>query len=305
MILSASRRTDIPSHYARWMVNRLREGEVLIPYPRDPDRLGRLRLTPELVDCIVFWSKNPAPMLEHLPNIDALGYRYYFTFTLTGYGAEVERNLPPKEQVADTFLRLSDRLGPERVDWRYDPILVDARHPVSWHLDRFGALCRRLRGATGRCIINFVKAYPHLPHIRELEDALIRQVAQGMAGIAAEFGIPLTSCADAQDLRDLGIAHGACIDADKVAAICGAPILAKKDPGQPAACRCVQSIDIGMYDSCSNGCSYCYAITDEARMRARMAAHDPDSALLIGRPGAQRITDRTAPSLKDPQLRLF
>lgn len=142
MIISASRRTDIPAFYAKWMVNRLRDGQVLVPYPRDAGKLGRVRLTPENVDAITFWTKNPAPMLEHLRAIDDMGFKYYFSFTVTGYGPDVERHLPPKDEVVDTFLRLSERLGPKRVDWRFDPIVVSARYPVDWHLDAFGAMCQ-------------------------------------------------------------------------------------------------------------------------------------------------------------------
>lgn len=305
MIISASRRTDIPAFYSDWMVNRLRDGYVLVPYPKNPDKLGRIGLTPNNVDCVVFWTKNPAPMIGLLNEMDSLGFRYYFSFTVTGYGRDVERNLPPKGRIVDTFLRLSERVGPKRVDWRFDPILVDERYTVEWHLDTFAGMCRKLQGATERCIMNFIKSYSHLPHIRELNDSVIRQVAAGMLKIAEEYHIPLYNCTEVWDLRDLGLHYSSCIDRAKIEEICGYPITAKKDPGQPAACRCIKSIDIGMYDTCSNGCHYCYATTGKPKVQARMAAHNPDSPLLTGSPGSEPIIDRTQPSMRDHQLRLF
>lgn len=305
MIISASRRTDIPAFYSQWMANRLREGHVLVPYPKNSGKIGSIHLTPENVDCIMFWTKNPATMLGQLDAIDALGFRYYFSFTITGYGQDIERSLPPKDQVIDTFLRLSKRLGPKQVDWRFDPIQVNSRYSVEWHLNTFGEMCRRLQGATERCIMNFIKSYRHLPHIKELDDTVIRRVAEGMVKIAAEYHIPLYNCTEVWDLRDLGLHYSSCIDKIKIEEICGYPIRARKDPGQPSACRCIQSIDIGMYDTCANGCSYCYALTGEAKMRARMAAHDPESPLLTGHPQDEVVTDRTRPSQREEQLKLY
>ncbi|ULQ58514.1 DUF1848 domain-containing protein [Brucepastera parasyntrophica] len=303
MIISASRRTDIPAFYSEWMLARLKAGEVLVPYPRNPERLGRAGLSPDNTDCIMFWTKNPAPMLDKLDHIDSLGFRYYFSFTVTGYGNDIERNLPPKQEVIETFLRLSERIGPKRVDWRFDPVLVDSTYTVQWQLDTFGEMCRKLRGATERCIINFIKPYRHLPHIRELDIAVIRELAAGMAAIAKEHEVPIYNCTDVWDLRDLDISFSACIDRAKIEEICGYSIDVKKDPGQPAVCRCVQSIDIGMYDTCAHGCTYCYAIASRKRLEQNLAAHRPGARMLAGEPppGAE-IFDRTGPSHKTGQL---
>lgn len=132
MIISASRRSDIPCYYSEWFLNRLKAGYALIPNPRNANRLGRAELSPRNVDCIVFWTKNPAPMMNRLPLIEAMGYAYYFEFTVTAYGRETERNLPEKETVIDTFKRLSDKVGPKGVDWRFDPILKNEKFSPSW-----------------------------------------------------------------------------------------------------------------------------------------------------------------------------
>ena len=118
MIISASRRTDIPSFYSTWFFNRVREKHVLVP-----KQISRVKLTPDVVDCIVFWTKNPAPMLDKLNHLK--DFKYYFQFTLNAYGKEIATNLPSFGQRIDTFKRLSDLIGKERVIWRYDPILTN------------------------------------------------------------------------------------------------------------------------------------------------------------------------------------
>ena len=133
MIISASRRTDIPAFYSEWFLNRIKEGFLDVRNPMNNRQVSRLPLSPELVDCIVFWTKNPIPML---PKLDGLRkYCYYFQFTLTGYGRDIETNLPDKrKELIPAFQELSDRIGPERVIWRYDPILVSDRYSAAYHI---------------------------------------------------------------------------------------------------------------------------------------------------------------------------
>lgn len=140
MIISASRRTDIPSFYGQWLVNRLREGYVLVRNPYHAKRLYKLPLNPETTDCIVFWTKNPLPMEPYLGTVSDLGYNYYFQYTLTPYGQAWESNLPPLQRRLEALDRLSDRIGPERIVWRYDPIILDDTFTVQAHMERFATL---------------------------------------------------------------------------------------------------------------------------------------------------------------------
>ena len=306
MIISASRRTDIPAFYSDWLLRRLEEGHVFVPNPWNPQQAGTVRLTPENVDCIIFWTKNPEPMLDKLAKLDALGYRYYFSFTVTPYGRDIEKALPPKARLIETFKRLADRLGPARVDWRFDPIMVHGACSIQWHLERFDELCASLSGRTERCIMNFIKSYRHIAsRITLMDDDAIRETALGLAEVAATHRMPLYNCTEQWDLREQGIGSSACIDRGKIESLTGWPIAAGKDPGQPAVCSCLESVDIGMYGTCPHGCTYCYATTNDGAVRRRMKAHDPASPMLAGWPtGTERVTDRTRPSLRDPQLRL-
>ncbi len=306
MIISASRRTDIPAFYSQWFMNRLKEGYALIQNPRNPQRLGRVSLSPDKVDCIIFWTKNPLPLFSALDAIDRMGYKYYFEFTLTPYDRQIERNLPPKERLVEIFSRLSDQLGPNRVDWRYDPVLINENFPAEYHLERFEKLCTALHTKTTRCIFSFADQYRHVKGISSIQAEDILTVAKGFARIAEKFGLPLCTCAETINLEPFGITHAACIDKRKIESMIGAAIEAKKDTGQRPACGCIASVDIGAYDTCAHGCSYCYATTSQGLVARRMHAHDPLSPLLTGFPkGDELITDRTTCSQKIQQFTLF
>ena len=246
-------------------------------------------------------------MLPLLDELDALGYKYYFEYTVTGYGSALEPGLPEKERTVDTFLRLSERLGPEGVDWRFDPVLLTSSITPAWQLERFGALCCALHGATRRCVFSFADPYPGIrPSIAPLEETQMRLLAKGFADIAGEYGLPLYTCAEAVELSEYGIRHAACIDSAKVERIAGYPIRVERDPGQRPACGCAASVDVGVYNTCPNGCTYCYATTRPALLRRARAVHAPDAPMLTGWPrGGEQITDRTGPSLRAEQTSLF
>ncbi len=306
MIVSASRRTDLAACYPEWLCRRLREGYALVPHPRDSRRLSRVSLSPEAVDCLVLWTKNPEPFLPYLDEVEQR-YPFYFQFTLTPYGRDMEPGLPSKERLAELFCALSRRLGPDRVDWRYDPILLDARHTTAYHLDRFEALCRHLHEYTGRCILSFADPYRHLgDRVRPVEEADQRALACGFSRIAARYRLPLFTCAEHIDLSEYGIFHASCIDPAKIGRLLGCRIQAKPDRGQRPDCGCVESVDIGAYDTCPNGCIYCYAAVSRARTARNLARHDPLSPMLVGRPtGEELITERKMRSVRTEQTSLF
>ena len=158
MIISASRRTDIPTYYSDWLLNRVKAGYAYVRNPMNAHQISRVSLSPEVVDGIVFWTKNPIPMLDKL---DVLrDYMYYFQFTLNSYGADVERNIPSKNNVIiPAFQRLSDLLGPDRVIWRYDPIFLSETYTMDYHIRYFEELAKRLSPYTKKCTISFLDFY--------------------------------------------------------------------------------------------------------------------------------------------------
>ena len=303
MILSVSRRTDIPACYPEWFMRRLREGFAMVRSPFNMRQVSRVSLTREAVDCIVFWTKNPAPMLPYLPEIARMGYPCLFQVTLNAYGPDVERALPPLHARVETVRTLAGLLGPERVTWRYDPILLSADYTADWHVRQFAALARALEGCTDRCVISFLDVYDKIRR-RLREQGLhapgeeeVRQIARALAQEAASHGMTIQTCAEHYDLSDLGVEHGACIDGQVISRIVGKPIKALRDAGQRSACGCIASVDIGAYNTCGNGCVYCYANFSPDMTARQMAAHCPDSPLLTGQIGPEdRATERAMPT---------
>ena len=305
MIISASRRTDIPAFYSEWFFARLKEGHALIPNPRNPNRLSRVELSPENVDCIVFWTKNPIPMLDSFEQLDEMGYRYYVQFTLTPYEKTVEANLPLKTELIKAFIKMSERKN--AVVWRYDPIFIDDRHSVEWHITQFSAMCEALSSHAERCFLSFVDPYKSIGiKFRALTTDEMQAISAGFSGIARQHGITLYTCAEQIDLSGYGIAHGSCIDKNLIERIIGSSINAKNDASQRTECRCIESVDIGAYDTCPNGCAYCYAVSSQKTLLHHIDAHDPNAPMLTGYPeGNEIVTNRTTPSQKENQMSLF
>ena len=307
MIISASRRTDIPAFYSEWFMNRLKEGYALIPNPRNTDRLGRVELSPENVDCIVFWTKNPIPMFDKLEALEKMGYKYYFQFTLTPYDKSIESNLPSKSELIQAFSRLSKKTSAERVVWRYDPIIIDEKHSVAWQIEKFSEMAEQLKAYTKRCIISFVDPYKSIGDtFRSLTINEMTAVASEFSSVAKKYNVALFTCAEAIDLSQYGISHASCIDKNLIERIIGSTINAKSDANQRAACRCIESVDIGAYDTCPNGCTYCYATSTQKTVLRRAHAHDSNAPMITGYPtGNEIVTERTTPSQKENQISLF
>ncbi len=311
MIVSASRRTDIPAFYTEWLMNRLEAGSVMVRNPRRPRRVSRLSLTPEAAECFVFWTKNPAPLLDRLPDLDDRGYAYYFQFTLTPYGQEWEKNLPPKRELLETFQKLAITAGPRGIVWRYDPVILTKETSVAYHLNAFESLAARLEGMTDECVFSFVDAYAAFtrrlgvpPDAVGHEDAV--RLAEGFAASALRHGMRLSSCCEGNDLFGHGVLPAACIDPKRVSDRMGSSVQVSRDGNQRTGCGCAQSVDIGAYDSCDHGCVYCYA-THSGRLTAdNRTRHDPRSPLLIGWPEeGDEIVEYCRPSIRAAQTSLF
>lgn len=311
MIVSVSRRTDIPNYYADWFLTRVKEGFACVRNPMNPRQISKVALSPEVVDCFVFWTKNPANMLDRLGELQ--NYDYYFQFTLTGYGKDVEPGLPDKRTVLlPTFQRLSREIGKERVIWRYDPILLSERYTKEYHLKAFEEIADRLAGYTEKVVISFVDFYAKTRrnaadlHMRQITGEEIYGLAGELARIAKERHLTIETCAEEMDLQELGIGHGCCIDQRLIERITGCSIQGKKDKNQRKECGCFESIEIGAYNTCKTGCKYCYANFSMEKVKQSCHCYDPVSPLLCGTIGAEDVVmERQMKSLKDGQMRLW
>ncbi len=287
MIISASRRTDIPACYPDWFYQRIREGFVLTRKPMRFHQVSKMLLSPETVDGIVFWTKNPAPLMDRLDVLNA--YTYYFQFTLTSYGKDIEPNVPVKgSEVIPAFQRLSDKIGPDRVIWRYDPILLNEKYTTDYHMEYFHEIAKRLKDYTQKCIISFVDRYQNTERnfdslrLVEIEDETKRRLAESLSQTARSFGIAMDTCAEEIDLSAYGIGHAKCIDGALLGKLRGYPLHVSKDKNQRSHCGCDASVDIGMYNTCKNGCKYCYANYKTGVLKSNADSHDPFSPLLTG-----------------------
>jgi hypothetical protein len=280
MIISASRRCDIPRFRFDWFLQRLEAGYVDVVNPFNAAQVKRVSLRPEDVECLVFWTRDPRPLLAAMPD----GYPFYTMITLTGYPEILEPNVPPSEEIIQAMKAMSEKWGRKRVIWRYDPILFSSLTGTAFHCRNFAELAARLSGVVERVIISvydeyagarrrfsalsgLIDVFPHsgpdgharsgrlLPELKEL--------AAELARIAAGAGMEMRSCAETEDLSSLGVKPGACIDGELIRELLGDKSslsqIRSKDKNQRRNCLCVSSVDIGSYGSCPAGCVYCYA----------------------------------------------
>ncbi len=312
MIFNFSARTDIVNHYGDWLMERFREGFVYTRNPVFPNRVTRYELSPEKADALLFCSKNYAPFLGHL-SVLARDYRLYCQYTITAYGADLEPNVPDLETSVKTLLEVEKIVGRSRLVWRYDPVLCTEVYTAKRHLETFERLCAALQGHVDRCIFNFVEMYlklrsnmPSLLPLREEERLLL---AEGMAKIAKKYRIPLQNCGASGDFKKFGISDSACVTLPRLGQVNHCTFRTVKHRGNRMGCRCIESRDVGAYDSCPNGCRYCFSNTDTKKIRENIARHDVHSPLLIGGLGADDIlTEGCQPSLlkgDGKQLSLF
>jgi hypothetical protein len=255
MIISASRKTDIPAHYADWFVDSFKQGKfVLHPESHKPRTIN---VDTTKVDVIVFWTKDPANLMGRLNELE--GYNYYFQFTLNDYPKEFEPTLRPFEARLKTFQELSDRIGPSRVIWRYDPIIISDLTPINYHIDRIKYISNQLAGKTERLVISFMDYYRFV--LERMGDVKFvnptDQETNDMCQQIVEVCKPIEVFSCAENITCVN--HGACIDTDLINKIFGLSLEYKKDYGQRGACLCTESIDVGTYNTCTHNCKYCYA----------------------------------------------
>ncbi len=306
MIVSVSRRTDIPAFYSEWFYNRIKDGFVYVINPFNTKQISKVELTPKTVDCFVFWTKDAEPMFKRINEIK--DFKYYFQFTLTAYRKDVEQGTRMKKDIIKTFKKLSTKIGKEKVIWRYDPILLNNYYTKEYHYEWFEKFCSQLEGFTEKCVISFLDLYKKTErNTKELNLMLLNEndmndIANKLGKIAAKYNIEIETCSEGVDLSKYGIKKGRCIDDRLVSKIIGSPVDVKKDDTQREGCGCVKSIDIGQYNTCKHHCLYCYANFNNKSVENNCLNHDPSSPMLIGRlNGDEKITIREMKSIKDTQ----
>lgn len=286
-IISASRRTDIPAFYAKWFMNRIREGYCTYPNPMYPKQIHRVDLSPDQVAGIVFWTRNARPLTPHLEALDRLGYAYYFLYTVVNYPRRIDPRSPTLKSATRTMAELANQIGPERIIWRYDPIILDGELTVEWHKENFARCLTVLSKYTGKIIVSVVDPYSKTK--RRLENSNERveydpaqymELLSAIVDMSRDAKLTLQSCAE-PNLDVQGIEPGGCIDGHFMESLSGHRCT-KALHRQRSGCLCVKSIDIGVNNTCGFGCRYCYANSDHEKALEAARRHNPEWPCLTG-----------------------
>ena len=291
-VVTASRRTDLPAFYSEWFSARLRAGWAVATNPFN-GKPYTVSLRREDVSAFVFFSRNYAPFRPALDELERRGYPFYLHLTITGLPPELQPRVIAAAEAAAQLRGLAARLGPERVQWRFDPVLLTDELGPDFCLARFRWLARALEGATARCYFSFTQMYRKVQ--RNLLRAGVtplpgnvgerRALAQELADVARQHGMGIYACCQPELVGGL-VLPGRCVDPEVLREI-GAPLSARPSFGVARrGCGCLQGPDLGAYDTCPHGCVYCYANQDPALARRRLSTHAPDQPALLPSPTA-------------------
>lgn len=285
MIINTGGRTDTVQYYTDWLLCRFAEGYVLTRNPLFPHKVNRYELDPDKVDCVVFCSKNYKPILPRLHEITDR-FNTYFHYTITAYGKEIEPGVPSIEESIKTLIELSKQVGRKRIAWRYDPVLLTKEYTIQRHLETFERMAQVIAPYIDRCIFSFVEMYKKLeinmPELLPLSQQDMDTLAQGLGAIAQKYGFFIQTCGTNGDFTRYGIHSSGCMTLDILGDANGIVFKDLKHKGMRQGCHCIESRDIGAYDTCMNGCKYCYANKNPRKAFENFKYHAPASPLLLG-----------------------
>ncbi len=277
-------RTDIPAFYSQWFINRIKAGYVLVRNPYNPSSVTRYEINPDVVDLIAFCTKKPAPMLKYMDVLKPYG-QYWFV-TITPYGKEIEPNVPDKRQVLEDFKTLSKFVGVDSIGWRYDPIFINDKYSIDFHIETFEQMARELSGYTKTCIISFIDLYKkvikNFPQACMVEKEKRLKIGKAFAEIGRQYDITIKACAEGDELAPYGVDCSGCLTQEVYETVLHTKLDMPKIKGQRNECACFFGNDIGAYDTCRHFCKYCYANTDYKAVLSNSKLHNPDSPFLIG-----------------------
>ena len=284
MILNTGLRTDIPGFFSEWFYNRIEEGFVYVRNPYVKNQIYSYRLDPELIDCIIFCTKNPKPMFENLEKIDK--FNQYWHITITPYEKEIEPNVPPMNDVLESFKYLSKKLGKENVTLRYDPIFINEKYSLEKHIESFEYIANSLSDYTTEAIISFIDLYEktkrNFPKAREVTKDERLKLGKEFAQIGKKNNITIKTCVEGSELDKFGIDSSGCMTKEVIERAINKNLNIPKQKARNGECYCLLNNDIGEYNTCAHGCLYCYANSNKKLVKRNLKLHDPKSPILIG-----------------------
>lgn len=284
MILNTGQRTDIPAFYPGWLANRIKEGFVCVRNPYNPVQVSRYVINPEVVDVIGFCTKNPEPFFPYLDLVKDYGQFWYVT--INPYGKDIEPNVPNKDQVIETFKYLSGEVGTKAIGWRYDPIFVNDKYTVEYHIESFEKMASLLDGYTKVVVISFIDLYEkvkrNFPEVRAVSEKDRLLLGKEIIKIAGEHGMLVKPCGEGDFLEEFGADCRGCMTIADYEWAIGQKFDAPKLKSPRSECACYLTCDIGAYDTCGHLCRYCYANNDTNQVKINIEKHDDDSPFLVG-----------------------
>ena len=284
MILNTGLRTDIPGFFSEWFYNRIEDGFVYVRNPYAKNQIYSYRLDPELIDCIIFCTKNPKPMFENLEKIDK--FNQYWHITITPYEKEIEPNVPPINDVLESFKYLSKKLGKENVTLRYDPIFINEKYTLEKHIESFEYIINSLSGYTTEAIISFIDLYEktkrNFPKAIEVTKDERLKLGKEFAQIGKKNNITIKTCVEGSELDKFGIDSSGCMTKEVIERAINKNLNIPKQKARNGECYCLLNNDIGEYNTCAHGCLYCYANSNKRLVKRNLKLHDPKSPILIG-----------------------
>lgn len=308
MILNTGSRTDIPAYYSDWFYNRIEAGYVLVRNPYYPTQITRYRLSPDVIDVMVFCTKNPQPMLDRLSLLSA--FDTFWFVTITPYGAEIEPLVPPKEQVIASFRQLSAAVGSNRISWRYDPVFITDTYSIACHIEQFHQMAEALSGYTTQCVVSFIDLYEKTKRnfrgIRSVTSREQEVLIEAFSQIAKENGLQIHLCCENKSLVRENVDADGCMSKAVFEKALGCRLDVPKKKAARSECSCLLGADIGAYNTCGHGCLYCYANYDKETVAKNRKLHNALSPLLIGEVSGQDvIKPAEQKSWKNGQLDMF
>ena len=282
MILMVSGRTDISAFYSDWFMNRLDEGYIDVRNPFNRKLVSRIMM--DDVDLIFFCTKNPIPMLD---KVDKIKKPIYFHITLTGYKKDIEPNVVDKKEIIEAIKELSKKIGKDNIVIRYDPILLNEKYTVDYHIKAFEKICTLLDGYISKILISFIDDYKNVRNnmaslrYRDFNEEDYEKIGLNFSRIADEHGLYVHTCFEDRDLVEYGFVKDDCLSKELAYKLTGKKY-GKWKARKGGKCNCVEMVDIGVYNTCSHFCKYCYANYDEKKVKENNLMHNPNSSLLIG-----------------------
>lgn len=279
MILNVSGRTDIVAFYTEWFMNRYKEGFIDVRNPFNPKLVSRINFID--VDAILFCTKNPIPILDHLKEIDK---PIIFHVTLTPYKNDIEPNVPDKTKIIDAIKKLSSIVGIDNLFVRYDPIFISDKYNIEYHKKAFAKMCSLLDGYVNKIIISFIDDYKNVRNNQNIlnyktfTDYDYEQIGKSFSESAKVHNMTVQTCFEERDLTEYGFIKGECLSHELAYILTGK----KYKSWKARKCSCVEMVDIGVYNTCKHFCKYCYANYDELKVNNNCLKHNPNSSLLIG-----------------------